>query len=493
MQLALGRTQEAAVAKATANIKMAGDVNLVGITKFRDQMAADFAQAEDKQQFLSDIIDKFGAEGEVIASMMEDNTLTSSGSLLAVEQLFKNSTAMQDEVMENIRGQAVEGNIGSIIGVGIPLADAQLMVREAELLNKKIEKIRTGDEGDAISALKLGPKKMQSAEVKKFVADVKENKKTPAELQRQFRKISGAGDSTKEVGKPTDEVDKWISETGADKMWFSAALNMFKTIPELFASLPLNFGTVMAGLLAKNVLGGMLGNIGGRGMGNAMGRGMSRMGGAIGRGLPGMTSMKGMSKMGKLGQGALVGLAIAGAMKLAEGFTGAAEIMSHIPEDQLTFADKMAAAGANLLGDITGADKNMLGRWMGGGMFGEDPLAPTGNEGGPVTRQMMHAEKVVQAERAGKEYTETFEQFNTRMDRLKAAQSVPKSGKAEQLAEMAKPAGPSPDQTGGQADQSGTIVGEQIGEVVGPNGEVTVTLSVATMAESQAKVAGNAA
>ncbi len=501
MQLALGRTQEAAVAKAQKNLELAGQVNLVGITQFRDQIQADFAAAEAAgtgQDFLADLARDFGAEGEIIASMLEDGNLQASGSLLAVEQLFKNSSKMQDAMMEKMRASAAEGNVSALLGIGIPLADAQIMIREGELLNKKIEKIRSGDKGDAIKALNLGPEKMQSKEVKKFIKDVKGGEMKPAELQAQFRKISGAGDSTAEVGKPQDEVDQWMGKTGTDVAWFAAALNMFKTVPELLGTLPLNFGTVMAGLLAKNVLGGLLKNIGGKGIGNAMGRGIGSMGGAIGRGLPGMTSMKGMSKMGKLGQGALVGLAIAGAMKLAEGFSGAAEIMSHIPAEQLTFADKMAAAGANLLGDITGADKNMLGRWMAGGMFGEDPLAPTGNEGGPVTRQMMHAQKVSQAERSGKEYTETFEQFNTRMDRIKAAQTVPISvaGRgAEASAEMAKPAGggvPSDQQPPGRG---GEMVGTQTGEGVDSQGNMTatVTFSKASLAAGNSAVGGEAA
>ena len=42
MQLALGRAPEAAMKKAQQNMEMAGKVNIVGITKFRDAMQAEW-------------------------------------------------------------------------------------------------------------------------------------------------------------------------------------------------------------------------------------------------------------------------------------------------------------------------------------------------------------------------------------------------------------------------------------------------------------------
>lgn len=482
MQLALGRTQEAAVAKAQNNLEMAGKVNLVGTIQMRDDIQKEFEKqkaAGTEQDYLEQLAKDFGAEGEVIASMLEDGNLQSSGSLLAVQELFKNSSKMQDAMMEKMRASAAEGDVNSIIGMGIPLKDAQLMIREADLLNKKIERIRTGDDGQAIKALNLKEGQQNDPEVKKFMADVRGGEMSPADLQKQFRKISGAGDSTKEPGKPASEVDVWMNKTGANVGWFAAALNMFTTIPELIGSLPLNFGTVMAGLFAKNVLGGMLGNIGGGGVGNAVGRGMSKMK------IPGMTSMKGMGKLGKLGQGALIGVAVAGAFKLAEGFAGAAEIMSHIPEDQLTFADKMAAAGANLLGDVFGADKQTLGKWLGGGMFGEDPLAPTGNEGGPVSQRAQYDAAV-----KGRGEKGTFEEWKAKIARKQAERAgnmtVPaKAAQAEQSAELAKPAGISPDQAPSREGVEATMT-------TGPatltaTGEVTIPVSVFAGASAQAE------
>jgi hypothetical protein len=296
MQLALGRSREAAVVSAQKNLEMAGKVNIVGITKFREDMNEAYKAAVAKgegHKYLNEIIEKFGSEGELIAHMMRKGTLMSSGNLFAMRDLVKSSSALQSEMMESFRVSALAGP-GQLLARGVGLDDAMRMVAESRMIADKLAVIGAG--GDPSEVFKDAEQE-KSPETQALIAKLRDKDKpmTRAEMVREFYKMGGAGDIAedlkKETGAGESKQQPWEKYVGKTKGagWFAGITNSFKVIAGLLGQLPVAFAVTVGALMARQGLGRALGNIGlpGRGAG-AISRGgrMARMGGAA-RGMAG--------------------------------------------------------------------------------------------------------------------------------------------------------------------------------------------------------------
>jgi len=271
LQLALGKTQEAAVGRARQNVEMAGEVNLVGIKDYRDKIAAQFAETEgeEREAFLANIRESMGPEGEIIANMLEQGTFTDEQNLFALEEMLKNSSVVQQHILESIREAAASGNIeaarqaGFRVGVD-NIGKIDRLFQEQALLSANIEKMRAGG---TVKGMALEKSEEGRAFLQRLRNPEPGQRMSNREAQLEFMKLSGVGD-TEEISKAVKEGEekvpeykKFIDEVGMEKGWARGVANSLNVIPGLLNELPMKLGTVLGGLLATKVLGRALGNI----------------------------------------------------------------------------------------------------------------------------------------------------------------------------------------------------------------------------------------
>ncbi|KKN64831.1 hypothetical protein LCGC14_0487510 [marine sediment metagenome] len=293
MQLALGKAPEAAMKAATKNIELAGKVNIVGITQFREKLQAAYEEAQKEgtgAEYLESLGEKFGSQGEIIGNMLETKTLMDSKNLFAFQEAVDQSTGLRDQMLDDMRSSAAGGDVSALLAKGLGIREAQYMVAEADLLNTKIGKLtKTGKEG-AAAAEDLFGKDWQKGEdkekVEKFIAAQASGDFSKAEMQMKFREMPGAKLPDAEV--PEDAARKpWEEFVGNTEGagWFSGITSAFKTIPGLLntavGSIVGGIGGAIALWGAKSIAAKMMGGVGVPGMGGVAGMGAKLLKGGL--------------------------------------------------------------------------------------------------------------------------------------------------------------------------------------------------------------------
>jgi hypothetical protein len=258
MQLALGKAPEAALASAKKNMEMAGKVNIVGITQFRDAMQAEWNALktdDERTAHLEKLKEEFGSEGEIIADLLKRGSLMSSDSLFAFEKAVENSSALSQKMLEDMRASASTGNVGDLLAKGLSIQDAQYMVAEANLLATKIKGL-SGDKGNQQAAALFGEKWKEDEDASAMVNAARSGKVSMRDLQKQFYEMGGAGTAAQKALAEEAGAGKkpaWEEWASANQVtaWMGGMLNSVKTIPALLASLPISLGVVIAGLMAR--------------------------------------------------------------------------------------------------------------------------------------------------------------------------------------------------------------------------------------------------
>jgi len=321
MQLALGRSREAAVQKAQKNLEMAGKVNIVGITEFRSEIQRAYKNAEDQQQFLAGLQERFGDQGRTIASMLERGSLMTGGGLFAFQEAVKQSTELRAAMMEDIRVQALAGP-NALLAKGIKFGEAMLLVEESRAIADNLAKVAAGDRG--VTRTLFGDTAERGEETKQLISELRKERDKPlsqTQMLSMFYKMGGAGQKMAEaavedqVGKPPGEAWKEYVDTveGKGGTWFAGITNSLSAIKSLLGEVPIALAGVMGGLMLRGPLGRMLGNIATRGTGAA---------GMIG------SPSRGMGGLAKAGAKAgLIGAGIAAIGGFAYGIVNASDIL----------------------------------------------------------------------------------------------------------------------------------------------------------------------
>ena len=372
MQLALGKAPEAAMKAATKNIELAGKVNIVGITQFREKIQEEYAAAQKEgtgADYLASLGEKFGSQGEIIGNMLETKTLMDSKNLFAFQEAVDQSTGLRDQMLDDMRASAAGGDVGALLAKGLGIREAQYMVAEADLLNTKLRKLtKTGKAGAAAAEDLFGKdweKKDESGKIRKFIAKQASGDFSKTEMQMEYRALPGA--------KLPDDVapqKEFLKDTiGAG--WFSGITSAFKTIPGLLntavGSIVGGIGGAIALWGAKSIAASVLGNVGVPGMGGAVGMGAKLLKGglvtaAVGAGAAGFADAAGRMREKKetgesfLGlekdEGGLMGSRAGGALQAtASGALMGAAIGSVIPVVG-TLVGAAVGAGIGALGAL---------------------------------------------------------------------------------------------------------------------------------------------
>jgi hypothetical protein len=318
MQLALGRSREAAVQKAQKNLEMAGKVNIVGMTRFRQQIFSAYQNAEDKNKYLAELTRDFGAEGELIAHMLQKGNLMSSGNLFAFQNIVKSSTKLQQSMMEDMRVAAVSGP-NALLSMGVGFEDAMRMVAESRMIADKLSAISNTTGQQAVTKMFKG--REGDKEVAGLVKALRDKDKpmSRTEMVAAFYKMGGAGGIAEDLKTEAEAAkqqpwEKYVSSVeGAG--WFAGVANSLKVMGSLLGQLPLALAGVLGGLLLRGPLGRMLGNFGVPGTGGGggrLGRAAGRAAGGIGRaaGAAGRAVGGAARAVGPMAGGVVAGLAI---------------------------------------------------------------------------------------------------------------------------------------------------------------------------------------
>lgn len=372
MQLALGKAPEAAMKAATKNIEMAGKVNIVGITQFRQKIQEEYAAAQKEgtgADYLASLGEKFGSQGEIIGNMLETKTLMDSKNLFAFQEAVDQSTGLRDQMLDDMRSSAAGGDVSALLAKGLGIREAQYMVAEADLLNTKLGKLtKTGKEGAAAAEDLFGKdweKKEDSGKVREFIKAQASGDFSKAEMQTKFRDMPGAklpGDVSPQKAFLGDTI-----KAG----WFTGITSAFKTIPGLLntavGSIVSGIGGAIALWGAKSIAAKVMGGMGVPGMGGVAGMGAKLLKGglvtaAVGVGAAGFVDAAGRMREKKeagesfLGmekdEGGLMGSRAGGALQAtASGALMGAAIGSVIPVVG-TLVGAAVGAGIGALGAL---------------------------------------------------------------------------------------------------------------------------------------------
>ncbi len=333
-QLALGKSRTAATESAVENLKMAGNVNIVGIEKFRKEITGAYNASDDKAAYLAKLTDDFGSEGELIASMLERGTLNTQTGLFAFENIVKGSTKLQSSMLENMRITALTGP-QELMAMGVDFGKALRMEAESNLMADKLQAIARGDQG-AAEKLFTGDKRTE--EQNSLIAELKKDPQMGrVAMLKKFYTTGGADEIAEKamegstVGDP--EWKRYVS--GKDGLgWFLGMTNIMTAMSDLIRKMPSAFGLVLGGLILRKMMTPGMGAGGVGGM-------LKGAGGRVTAGLGSAAKILGP-------------LAVIGAQIYAwgDGMSRAAEIMGK-SENAVTLLDRVAAGAANAVSQLT--------------------------------------------------------------------------------------------------------------------------------------------
>jgi len=351
MQLALGKSRTAATESAVENLKLAGQVNIVGVQKFRkellDQFNATKEGSDERKAFVEKMTTDFGSEGELIVNMMKSGRLQTAEGLLTFQEVVKGSTKLQGSMLENMRVMALEGP-QQLLAMGLDFGKALKMTAESNFMADKLSDIAKGEPG-AVERLFSG-KGEKTAAQKKLIAELQAKPEmSRQEMMQKFYTTPGAEALTKEAAKEAGVTEKdWKDYVkGKGVGWFLGVTNILNTIGAFLSKMPTALGLVIAGLVMRKGMGSAI-----PGAGRAAGRFGAGMGtrdiGGGGRfGRAGAAMGKGM----RATRGALntTGGAMAATYLLTsqvtgwvEGWNKAGEILGKA-EEHVTTTDRLAA------------------------------------------------------------------------------------------------------------------------------------------------------
>jgi hypothetical protein len=434
VQLALGKAPEAAMEAAKKNIEMAGKVNLVGITQFRDALQEEFdaIEGEDAQKkFIEDLGERFGSQGEVIGNMLQTDTLKDN--LFGFQQAVENSTGLRDKMLEDMRASAAGGDVGALLAKGLGIKEAEYMVAEARLLTTKIKDLnKDGKVNKEAAADLFGPDWEKDDKAKAFIAKAGKGKASMQEMHKEFREMPGIGpkklaeDAAKGGVAAKQPWEKYVAKN-IKAGWFAGVTNSFKVIAGLLATLPISLGVVILAASARGGLAKFLKNLKmpGRGAAKAAqaakaAKAASKAAPAAGRfarAMPTFAKAGGKiagvaGKVGSmvagplkifgrlLGKAGPIGLAISAIAGFGLGMAQASEIFKDVDVGAAEYAAAGIGGAVNMLtmGLIDTADAAHTAMDLGGWMknlvgLGDDPLAPTAMDRGDSPEALEAVEK----------------------------------------------------------------------------------------------------
>lgn len=271
MQLALGRSKEAALQIAKDNVKMAGEVNIFGAKKVMGDLTSGYAGAKDKKAWLAENVEgKYGADSGIIADMLQKGSMN----LFAMEEMMKNSSSMQQKVLLDINKAAARGDRGAMLKYGVEYGEVEAKIAQQGYLNTQLGTIASGDNDASNAMIKaLFGDQAGSKENMKFVEDARSGKLgTGEELFEAFYKL--ADNATSEPGeeKKKGSWQSYIKDTKG-KGWFMGATKILGTIADWLSKIFLAAGaagTVMGLGGAGAGIGALLGSAGLAGLGTAI-------------------------------------------------------------------------------------------------------------------------------------------------------------------------------------------------------------------------------
>lgn len=397
-QLALGKSREAAVAGATQNLQDAAKVNLVGFQMFARDIMEEWTSAEAEsteagEAYLQQLTERFGSQGEVIASMLRRGENLAEGGIWAFKGLVGESQALGSHMMETLRLASVEGS-GLLMGLGIPLERAEAMRAETASLIAQMQALAgSQSEADIKKLFKLKPGEAVTEGQRKFAQKLPGL--SPKEMLRALRDMGGreaaAMDLTRTEGAMEAEWKGMVE--GSGKGWFLGVTNLLGGIAGAIANLPSALAGVLGGLALRPLLGGLLGAGAGAGAGAAA----AGAGGAGGAGL-----MAGAGRVAMTAGRAMPAIWLATqAHAWLEGIAKADEILGKDAMN-VTNLEKAAAGAANAVSYMTFGllDAQKIARAQYGFTPTEETLDALGLSGGDPTTRMYQAQSVRQAEMA---------------------------------------------------------------------------------------------
>ncbi len=328
-QLALGKSRTAATESAVTNLKMAGQVNIVGIDKFRQELIKQYnateGDAEARAALITNMTERFGSEGELIVSMMEKGRLQTGKGLFAFQDIVKNSSALSASMLESMRVMALSGP-SQLLAMGVDFNRALRMEAESNLMADKLQSIARGGTDKLFTGDIISPE--QSA----LIRELRDNPTMSREgMLRRFYATGGSVDAAKKAMGDADITTgepEWKDYVSGDGVgWFLGVTNVLGLVRDALTKMPVALGLVIAGLMSRGALGKMIsGGLGG---------------GKMTRGLGGMAKTLGP-----------IAVMTAQAFAWKEGWSNAAEIMGR-SADAIGPLERIAAGASNAVSQLT--------------------------------------------------------------------------------------------------------------------------------------------
>ena len=265
MQLALGRSREAALGIAKENIEMAGKAGILGVQAFTEDLVSGYAAAKAKdletggsaaaEAFLAERVGagdtaQFGADTAVIEHMLKSGETN----LFAMQGMIEGSSAFQKEMLLQIKVAAAGGDRGALIKLGVDDPKKfEAMIARGSLINQQLATIAEGDEETSKSMIQQLFGDKQTGAQKEFIESARGGEfESKADMFEAYYKLTDTDTSglTDEAGRELG-LEHWLSDTKT-KGWFAGTVGLLGQVTDILAKI----------LLAAGAAGTAIGTIG---------------------------------------------------------------------------------------------------------------------------------------------------------------------------------------------------------------------------------------
>lgn len=246
MQLALGKSREAALQTAKSNVEMAGETNIIGVQKMSAELTSGYAGAEDKEAWLAENVGsgdtgQFGADTDVIRHMLESGETN----LFALQEMLTGSSYAQSKMLLEIQKAAANNDVSTMLGLGVEHGKARAMISRQSLTTSQLDTIGSGDTDESKAMIKKlfgeGPlNKQQQAFVDKSRGGEYGSK---GEQFEAYYKLADAdtSDAMAETGAEGQTVNDWLTETKVAG-WFNGVVNAIGAVSGVLSKILLAAG-----------------------------------------------------------------------------------------------------------------------------------------------------------------------------------------------------------------------------------------------------------